>query len=59
VKTLPLWFGPAIATALWIVIAGFTLSELATVGPALRSARVELSRGREARRPPRTYARVP
>lgn len=59
-KTLKLWAGPTIAAALWIAAAGFTIAELATVAPSLRSFRAELTQGREAKRlRTQMQARVP
>jgi hypothetical protein len=49
VKTLKIWVGPAIAAVLWIAATGFTLSQLATVAPSLRSSRAELPQGRQAK----------
>jgi outer membrane lipopolysaccharide assembly protein LptE/RlpB len=46
VNTLSPWAGPAIAATLWVAAAGFTLSQLATVAPSLRTARAEAPRGR-------------
>jgi hypothetical protein len=38
VETFKFWARPAVVAALWIATASFTLSELTTVVPALRSA---------------------
>jgi hypothetical protein len=35
-KTLTLWFGPAILVLFWVVLTTFTLWELTTVAPLLR-----------------------
>jgi hypothetical protein len=45
-KTLTFWFRPAILVLFWVVLAAFTLAELATVAPLLRG---EHSRFRQAR----------
>jgi len=37
-STLWFWFRPAFLVSLWMVVAAFTLSELATVVPALLSS---------------------
>jgi hypothetical protein len=36
--TLRFWFRPALLVFFWMVVAAFTLSELATVPPVLASA---------------------
>ena len=41
VNTLKLWGSPAALLALWIVVAAFTISEVATVAPLLISTRVQ------------------
>jgi hypothetical protein len=38
VETLKFWARPAIIAALWIAATSFTVAELATVVPSLRSA---------------------
>jgi len=38
VETLKFWVRPAVIAGLWIAATSFTLSELATVVPSLRSA---------------------
>lgn len=40
-NTLKLWGSPAALLALWIVVAAFTISEVATVAPLLISTRVQ------------------
>ncbi len=37
VRTIMFWVYPVIIIAAWLVVAAFTLSGLATVGPSLRS----------------------
>ena len=48
-KTLRFYTGPALIIGLWIAATSFTLSELATVGPSLRSTRLQPPRGRETK----------
>jgi hypothetical protein len=47
-KTLSLWFRPAILVLLWVVLTAFTLAELATVAPLLRGERPRLRQARHA-----------
>jgi hypothetical protein len=49
VKTLKFWAPPAVLVALWIAVTAFTISELATIGPALGLAQLELPRVRESK----------
>jgi hypothetical protein len=49
VETLKFWVRPAVIVALWTAAASFTVSELATVVPSLRSAAAQAPRLREAR----------
>lgn len=35
VKNLELWLRPALLLCIWILVAGFTVVELATIGPLL------------------------
>jgi len=49
VKTLKLWARPALIVGFWILATSFTLSELATVGPSLRSAGQRAPQAREAK----------
>jgi len=51
VKTLKFWLSPAVLVAVWIIAAAFTLSQLATVGPALLSTGLQPSRLEEQREP--------
>jgi len=37
-QTFSFWVRPAIFAVLWILAAGLTVSEVATIGPALQSA---------------------
>jgi hypothetical protein len=37
VKSFNVWIRPAVFLSVWIATTSFTLSELATVGPVLRS----------------------
>ena len=46
-QTLKFWLRPALMVCLWIVIAAFTLSELATVVPLLCSTGAAPPRTRE------------
>jgi hypothetical protein len=48
VETLKFWARPAVIAALWIAATSFTLSELTTVVPSLRSASPPSGRSREA-----------
>jgi hypothetical protein len=50
VKTLKFWASPAVLVVLWIIVAAFTLSQLATVAPLL-SAGVQPPRLEEQREP--------
>jgi hypothetical protein len=47
-KTLEFWTAPAIFAALWISAMAFTLSELATLSPSLRSIGAQASRSGES-----------
>jgi hypothetical protein len=47
-ETLRFWFRPALFVLVWIVLAAFTIAELATVAPLLRAERPRL---RQARNP--------
>ena len=47
-KTLSLWFRPAIFALLWVVLTAFTLAELTTVAPLLSGERPQLRQGRHA-----------
>jgi len=53
-ETLKFWARPAIIAGLWIALASFTLAELTTVVPSLRSAPAAepAPRLREARQRP-------
>ena len=48
-KTLKFWASPALLAGLWILATSFTLSELATVAPSLRSSRPQPPHGRETK----------
>jgi hypothetical protein len=50
VKTLKFWASPAVLVLVWIIVAAFTLSQLATVAPLL-SAGVQPPRLEEQRDP--------
>jgi hypothetical protein len=47
-KTLTFWFRPAILVLFWVVLAAFTLAELATVAPLLGGERPRLRQARHA-----------
>jgi len=49
VKTLKFWVHPAVIIGLWITASAFTLSELASVVPSLRSTRPQAPLVREAK----------
>jgi hypothetical protein len=49
VETLKFWARPAVIAGLWIAATSFTLSELATVVPSLRSASSPAPRFRDAK----------
>jgi len=49
VETLKFWARPAVIAGLWLAATSFTLSELTTVVPSLRSASPPLPRVRDAR----------
>jgi hypothetical protein len=49
VKTIKFWISPAALIALWIIVAAFTLSQLATVAPLLLSTPMQPPRLEEPR----------
>jgi hypothetical protein len=49
VETLKFWARPAVIAGLWIAATSFTLSELTTVVPSLRSASSPAPRLRDAK----------
>jgi hypothetical protein len=49
VETLKFWARPAVIAALWIAATSFTMSELTTVVPSLRSASPPSARFRDAK----------
>ena len=57
-ETLKFWTRPALIAGLWIAATSFTLSELTTVMPSLRSASVDKPRVRDAKQQPVVRARA-
>jgi hypothetical protein len=47
-KTLKLWFRPAVFVLIWVALTAFTLAELAMVAPLLRGDRPRLPQARHA-----------
>ena len=47
-KTLTLWFRPALFVLVWVVLTAFTIAELATVAPLLRAERPHFRQARHA-----------
>jgi len=49
VKSFNVWIQPAVILGLWIAATSFTLSELATVAPTLRSIPTQQQPARDTR----------